>query len=641
MNSKAMTEFVDFMNQMGEASFYSLARNYLGKLHSPFDRLKIARMLAVFVQKEETQARMLELLDSDDLQVLSSVLVCTSIDLGEESTLSQELRGLTPKHPNKSSQAGLTSRSLVGVNAPFSKLKTESKLRNLQERLWLVMNNRHEYEINPLLKATLASTQAGEAYLFGAGASPVTPAQFWLTDPFLLALVSLLPLSPSQAVLRIQELTGVVGRRHAEELIAGCKKLHLLSPSGPPVLQLKSLESFAALSTIERVSYLLSAMAVGVCATVKMGALTQALAHFLGAYTGRCTSKTVLERLYGLYAGELMPEGVMNFLEEQKLWQLVDDGLVIASLPMPATSGAVLTLEPNFQVQILPEAPFILGVALAMTLERFDTLSLYNLTKESFHAAIKVGYSTARLEEELRRYQGFELVENFTQTLNHWNDYFTVSHLYHGFIFTIEEQKNHLLASTKALDTFIDKEIAPCVYLLKAKPDDAFFTALSKLGLAHPMNHHSPPTAVLVAPMPAFNVPVRCPELPTFELNGDNNLKELASGTQNPELKYRIQRKIILFPSQLEQEEPKVLEARGIDFQTKLRLIERAIEQKNLLELFLKRRDDTIKLRLLPLSIDKKTDERPIKAYNPSVDKVITFSANHIVHIKMIEASLI
>jgi hypothetical protein len=613
LSNQALIQFTQFMSQMNEESFYSLARNYLGKLHSPFDRLKIARLLGHFVQKETTQQRLIELLDATDLQVLSSVLVV----------------------PNP------TLHALQAVNVPFSKLKTEAKLCNLQERLWLVVDSKQHYHINPLLSEALTYTQAGKPYLFAATPSPQANEGFWLSDPFLLALVSLLTLSPTQAVGRIQELKGVMSRRHAEELIAGCKKLHLMTPSGPPMLQLKVLEQFALLTSHERVAYLLAAMAMGVAPSLKMGALASALGHLFASYADHLTSKTVVERLYGFQAGELLPEGVLAFLEEQKVWQVVDENILITHLVASSQSTAVLTLEPNFQVQILPEAPFIVGVAAAMVLERFDTLSLYNLTKESFHAAIKIGYTAQRLEQELMSYQGFAMVENFKQTLEHWNDYFTISHLYHGFIFTIEEQKNHLIASTKALDNFINKEIAPCVYLLKAKPDEAFFTALTRLGLAQPMNHHVSLSVPLITPMPSLTVPFACPSEPTFAINTETNLKELRQSTQNSELKYRIQRKVILFEQQLEQEEPKVLEARGVDFQTKMRLIERAIEQKNLLELFLKRREDTIKLRLLPLSIDKKQEERPIKAYNPSADKIITLSANHIVHIKMIEASLI
>lgn len=629
MNNEAQNAFMEAMTQMREESFYSLARNYLGQLSSPFDRTKIARMLVNFVEKEATQARLLELLDEEDLQVLSAVLVVNEGLTQEENSALAPV----PERPIKT--------SIASLNAPFSVLKTEAKLRNLQERLWLIKTGGQEYAINPLLRGALGSTSAGMAYLLGACEETESAPEWWMNDPFLMALVSLLTLTPAKAVGRIEELTGVQGRRHAEALVAGCKKLHLVSPSGPAQLQLKALEVFAGLTAHERTAYLLAAMALGSYPSVKMGALAQALTHLLRVYAGCTVRKVVVERLYGLYADELMPEGVLTFLEDQKVWQPCAAGVVVTRLHTPSDGAAVLTLEPNFQVQILPEAPFILGVALGMTLERFDTLSLYNLTKESFHAAVKAGYTAARLETELKQHQGFKLVENFAQTLDNWNDYFTTSHLYHGYIFTIETQKNHLLASTGALAAFIDREIAPCVYLLKHKPDELFFNALAKLGLAHPMNHHTQPPQPPITPMPVFATPVACPTSPAPMLSGENDLKELAGSTENADLKYRIQRKVILFKEQLEQEEPRVLEARGIDFQTKLRLIERAIEQKNLLELFLKRKDDTIKLRLLPLSINKKLDDRPIKAYNPSADKIITFSANHIVHIKMLEASLI
>lgn len=73
MNPEHVIAWREALVRLTDQHFFDLMRMYLGAIKTPFNKQRLIEELSVFLRKKETKERIISLLDSFDLMILSAV----------------------------------------------------------------------------------------------------------------------------------------------------------------------------------------------------------------------------------------------------------------------------------------------------------------------------------------------------------------------------------------------------------------------------------------------------------------------------------------------------------------------------------------------------------------------------------------
>jgi hypothetical protein len=322
------------------------------------------------------------------------------------------------------------------------------------------------------------------------------------------------------------------------------------------------------------------------------------------------------------------------------------------------TSGAaavspVLAMDTSFSFIIYPAIAFkdASDLAVFSAVKETGAAVRFELTRETAVRGFNLGIKAELMIDLLRRLSGNRINESLIWTMNDWEKRYNEVSLQKGLVLTLSEDRRYL-AGAEPVASIIRKTLAPGVYLLTGDDVQAE-EALRKAGVdiiamagddgmrrERPAftQEHFPPLNEKLQAAGGFFLNSMTAEISRsgMAVNNAEMLKEKfrqklegisLSKEERVELRSRIERRLILTPSQLEDSAIRYekLEARGLDYVGKASLAKQAIAAKSLLEvIWPHEKDGTRKARGIPLAIEKSGGESilvldPINEYTEQI----------------------
>lgn len=295
-----------------------------------------------------------------------------------------------------------------------------------------------------------------------------------------------------------------------------------------------------------------------------------------------------------------------------------------------------LVAEGSHALHVMPEGRLqdrlLVGRIARLTVA--GTVWTYEVDRESARRAFAVGTSAADALEGLARLGGRSLPQALSFSLKAWEDEYRSLRLYRGFVLVADERLRPVVEASRTLAPRISERLAPGVYVLAVSGPEEAAALIEEAGLeAPPETRSSPgpgPEAVLSgrgghggedslalrarqraqAAAQSLAEAAAGPGYPSGQRPGldprarlDSLLTSLSTSPEGPgsgtdfsdarpkplrgpaelkEMADRIERRLILTPRQLEIAEvkPERMEATGLDYLGKVRIVERALRSQ-------------------------------------------------------------
>lgn len=642
-----------------DGPFFELVKNYLGKVQTPYHKPSLIDSLERFLSKEETQTRLFALMGEQELQIVRFVSQSDGIGFDE----------LYPYFRDD-----------------FSRLRFRSLIENLVERLILFRDDEKRYRLNPLFKAGIDAL---------GRAKPLAPRRLteeappgWLSvDLFLafLALIKELPglhkqdgeLKKSSRQALDERLPGVSEAGRARLLLDIAEVLELSMDSGGELaIAPEALSSFLEISPRKRYRALMGAAAAGAFRersdrdAYRLGLTiyhsleeslqtgwaypTEELAHAITAELSAAGDPVHPHRVR--IALDRLGEAGFLFLEAEAAAKA-------EAAELFADESRPLILQPTFEILVGPDTltEAKLFAVRYCRLERFDRFAKYELEHDIFLRTVKNQGLYDDLKTILTRLVGSRPPQNVLVTVQGWMDESrqieistgTVIKVAEELIPVVEEQFANLLLET----------LAPGVYFVRPEKLSPFLTRWRSLGYADPgeiRNHLSGSARELGIPLTPELAPPHLeietdgagsaetgstdPEEIRTELHAQLEKLETkeVSDEQRRELTAKIEKKLFLFPEQIRPEICRIgrIEARGIDFHAKLRIIEDVLDNReDLLELVSAETEGEARL-IHPLELNKEPGNPTLKALVLPEERETVFRVRLVSRIKKRKRSL-
>jgi hypothetical protein len=662
--SSALEEWKKIMISLPAKAFFPIVKNYLGKIETPFHKPALIEELSAFLSREESIQRILSLIDSEDASILSSIFL-----LGEPSQ--KLLQQVMQKH--------------------FTFLELLHRLLNLEERLLIYRDQEDRIRISPLFRDILEENIISTELLFPSKpAGPAVVPTPWPSSALLAALVTFTSEQRGQLLkndgsLRkriIEESAGRFPGLTEERLMLFIRAVTALGclrkDSQYNLVPVKPrLTAFAELPWREQQILLQGAVAVASDGELYPSVNEcKALGERMHTYSSilsphRSYPPESLHTLYmftalrsGFPEGEvlrmpdLMEQAGLLFMEQEDYRKTV-----------AAEKGeAMIVVQPDFSCTIHPDLPLeeLLVITAFLDLRRFDYYSHYELCRTAFHrGSSSYPFKTFKALLEKRSTQ---LPPNISTIIEEWGKEFSNVDLTRGVILSVDTGRSHLVEHNPEVAPFLEKQYAPGVYLLDPEKEKEWRKALEHAGIT-PL----PPVSGLSADEEGHDASLAYPhpriqEDPLFlttighekkrdlpppsETHGAMLLKDLEVHLRNQELSKdeqedlaaRIGKKLIIYPEQLVPGigEKEKIEAKGLDYTGKVRLIERALaEGSALLEIVERTRGGSPRRLLVkPEDLRKTGTDLLLMGRSLPDEELITVTVRRISLVRKLKSSL-
>lgn len=348
--------------------------------------------------------------------------------------------------------------------------------------------------------------------------------------------------------------------------------------------------------------------------------------------------------------------GVKNKLQRVYHPQLSQDN-------SPVSEKGHVTMDAALTATLLPELSLaqILPLLQFLRVSRFDTAMTLEITKDSCLQGFDQGLTPTSIQEILSRYIHHKLPQSLSVSLEDWYHSYNVATLYKGYILHLKEKKD--ISQHPVLAKHIVLQLAEGIYLMNFTNDQEAQGILSKGGFD---NAGSIKKAPQHKQLSGFSTNLReltgtnflhSPELENFnwqhqqelqqshiqQLEADLAQQELPLH-QKEGLQFRINRKILLIPEQLQGSSVKMeqYEASGMDFVGKVHVTDQAIHQNNLLKLTYLRQDKEIQVVIgRPVELQKiQGDSMVVLQMDQESQKFSTFSLGQAQLVRRIQGSI-
>ncbi len=325
-------------------------------------------------------------------------------------------------------------------------------------------------------------------------------------------------------------------------------------------------------------------------------------------------------------------------------------------------------LQPTFEVMLPPDCSgkskaFAAGY---LKINRYDRLSHYEFNESIFVDSVRSSNSSATILENLKSFGGDTVPQNVLVTASGWLNTIRQIEISTGTVVKVAPEMIPLMEDQFA--SAILESLAPGVYFIKPEKLSPFLIKWRNLGYADPgeiRNHLKSggirKSANFKQKASPLSIETRntldnetSPVEPSVSERSDVSkesvqlelearlLKLDLSADQTVELQAKIDRKIILFPDQIRGDICRIgrLEARGIDFHAKLRIIEDVMNtDQDLLEIDTPEVDDSPVL-VYPLKLEKNPGNPEMTALVLPGEKEQTFKIRRAVRIRKRKRSL-
>ncbi len=330
-------------------------------------------------------------------------------------------------------------------------------------------------------------------------------------------------------------------------------------------------------------------------------------------------------------------------------------------------AGNALSVDAAFSVTVFGDLSLDALVPLALFLDivRHDTATVYEISRKSATRAFDAGLAPDALAAELAKHCAHPLPQALAQALADWHDQYREVKLYKGYVLRISATQAERLSG---ISRRIAATIAPGVYLLDFQSDAEAARVLKQIGVSHLGKVVTAGRGLLsgadfpaVLPesglwaggalgllsskpsYPASAAPKPTPEADTPHARRVEQTLETLDGLkisqkQRELLKIWVEHRLILNPSQLRAEgiKAKQMEASGMDFVGKVRVLEDAARQQLPVEITDERGETQ---RGIPLAVCKRDSDSEL-SLKIDWNKIRQYSVGHLQRVARIWTSV-
>lgn len=612
--------FARYLLGLEDESFFTLIRNYLGPVRTPYNKHELIAKLVEFLSRDETRRRILALLDEEDRLVLRAVLL---LGPTTEEALCRFLR------------EELEYGQLFWL------------ITSLRDRLLLIDGSvPFSIRVNPLLQEDLLDAGIRpESLVAGALLPPGVQDDEgelpWFSRAFIASLYAFLREEPN-----LYTRSGALRKRAATLLRE--RFPHLFHGEAGERRLATALQALATLSLIEReagdepigivhdawdelaelpdnwIQALLWATLVSSSLERAFDAVPVLLDLSRRLPRDRCfTGAEILRalRLAGTSGSVSFGPELPDALADSGMLLQYDGGYRLnptaaSLLERSQGAGTGAALQANMEVTLSPELSFrtLLDVAGIARLLRYDVMPVLEITAESLASARRCDRQGAL--EMLERISGAPLPQSVSFLLTRWLGRADAIRLARGLVLRVDEEAGTILDTSPEFSTLPKDVLAPGVFLFHPDRQNEVQRILDTLALHLPggvenparggtgapefQRFHARYRQPLLPPRPPISYAEIPPREPGREVRNteEDTLADVrdALRTMNVpeeverELALRIERKLILYPRQIRADlvARHGMEARGLDYLGKLRVAEQAIAEGELLEIIMR-----------------------------------------------------
>ena len=312
----------------------------------------------------------------------------------------------------------------------------------------------------------------------------------------------------------------------------------------------------------------------------------------------------------------------------------------------------VLSIDPAFNITLFPglNLKLLLPLMNFLELKKFDTAATFTINRKSVMASFDRGLKLSQILNLLEQHSLYSIPENLSASLDDWSKSYSSASLYKGYILKIDAKNTIMVEKNPVISKYIYEVLAPGLFLLNVHSDEEAENLIRTSGLDYIGKIQEPKQESDSVVLQSFDIPkmpssallgskavpptgsvdgsldgeVSARALPSTEEERKSHFDYLRglldkmniTVEQREGLLLRINRKIILTPSQLNADSVKLeqIEANGMDFQGKVHVAESAITQNMMLELEFDTKEDGVFVVVgTPILIDKSPEDSTVR----------------------------
>lgn len=633
------------MVALPDDEFFAIMRNYLGKLKTPFNKHTLIDDLADFLLREETEKRILSMIDKEDALILTSINFLSGTDIHE-------------------------LHDFLGPDRSF--MSIHHIMLNLEERLLIYRDSDSgRIKISPLFENLFKNKVFNTNLLFPSmDCNDKKFPEIWFTDALLTAFISFIYKVPD-----ILKLDGTIKKKAQDGinsifpnlfeneklgtrinlLLKSLKNLSLLEDNHDEIILLEeNLLEFSEIQISERYMFYAASIVSKDIPDNLLANLADVIEKLLNAIpAGKSFDLGSIKKLLLL----IIKKSSLNY---QNCDSILDALISLKFLVLSKTRYIVnphlkeqllwkefteppLIVQPSFDLTVKPWLNLKDGIKFACLtdIKKFDLYPDFELNRASYTRGHDSKLHSSSIIKTLEELSSRPIPQNILVSVNSWEEDYNRVKIYEGIILSVNPDKRIIIKHLQNLQSFILEELADGVYLMDSNFVKEWKIIIENAGISVPgiqKNQIIKESSSIQKYVKSFKSSdlIKIPEtLPTEFIQDYNFQDELTVKLNSLKLnsdekngfKIRISKKLILFPDQIQHGNIRTekTEASGMDYIGKIRLIERTLESTSeLLEVTFGSPIEKLTTYLVkPIALDKSNEDLLLNAITlPGEDKI-------------------
>ena len=699
-------EWRECLTTLPDNHFFALMRMYLGEVKTPYNKQKLIEELSAFLRKDENRRTLARLLSGTDIEIISAVWFlgdATHEKLNEFfsgvfsfAALYERLMNLEERLILYSKTDRLTGKEIYHVNPLLEEVLQPfiSADRLLPEAEWAEHTDIPVSMLTPQLIAAFVSYISENPSACKLDGSLKKRAGSALEERF-----------PGKRTVLEQLVTAFINLSLVKENENG---FYLDYPRCLVFAGMDEQFQYAYLCTaacgrFSREGFRSqSQLLLDTCASVPEKGCTRTVLLRAGVLAGTIRSqdssmdmqqsRNRFSRLLEQYRPSGALQGEEPSSDSSIMDRLADAGLVFGLFTVSGKSadgqdiltvdpvfrgkggqsvrdGKVLSIDAGFTVTVMPGLPLkeLLPLARFMDIVHYDAAAEFEITRKSVLRAFDGGETPQSILKELSMHTSYGIPQNLSVSIDDWYRSYNSAVLYSGFVLKVDTENSLLTEKNPLLAPHIKAVLAPGVYLLDAADQQQVASLAESCGSDFIGKVKTVQSPVPVTGFPALASGTDYLEQepqkvsPMYENGSEQSRAEYFAGmkktlkamnldeAQEEGLASRISRKIVLNAVQLRPDSVRIekMEASGMDFMGKIRIVERALASSSMIEIGFNDKPaagthDAVPPRILgtPLSIEKQEEDAMVRLRIEPEQTERIFSIGQAAFIKRIRGSI-
>lgn len=673
--AQRIIDWRESFTRMSDQQFFDIIRMYLGEIKTPYNKQNLLEDLSSFLRKEENRNAIVRLLCNIDLKLLAAVRFIPHVSRKKLEAYCGTMFG------NKFSKVSMTEH----LTNLMQRLLVFEFMNPLDGNVELRINPLLEEVLLPLIPIELLLPKPAVPATRNSEAALLTPQLLAAFVSYILMHPDLCKADGCIKKRNASELAEIFCDYKInvlELLIKAFCNLNLFHQSEKAIeIDWGRLEEFSFLPEMYQYMYLCAA-SCGHFSRSTLHANSQLLFDTLNAVPGEGYEKQSVINLAflikensnndsvgsgGRFAQlmaraegsadmttELVMEGMIDAcIDFGLLHSSVNDESEVLYVPEVVTARSpfnvekkhLLSIDAGYIVTILPGLSFsdFLPLIKFLSVRHYDTAVEFEICKKSVMHSFDAGMTPDAIKEQLMQYSSFPVPQTILVSLDDWNNSYASASLYRGYILKVSKENIVKTRNDRVLSQYIVEEIAEGIFLLNFSNDDESRAVMEKSGLDFVGKIHETETKSDVLSFMRLRKNTSslledsyCISDSPYKLCSSIEQNKIVDELKNQVLQMdipleqkeglldRVERRIVVNPEQLRGNSVRFecLEAGGMDYQGKVRIIEDAIQSKILLEIHIEDEDTFVGM---PVMLTKHENDADVElSFEDDSSRIVT-----------------